>query len=1240
MARLPVSKFVDAVRSDGPENFYVLSNDPKYKDLVKVFDLGSGGVDATIVEDPNTKFTFYDPVIPGELSSIGIPTFHERGVNAANDEVSYLSVSSNVVYKMFGPTQYEDWTLEFVMQSTDWNRSRNTTSGEFITYQSGGLYGVKIPHYSSSHKNVILQVLLNGVPTILISSPDLEFGNVYHVAIVKRGLDYTMYLDGNIVETASVVESDLYDSVTNSALRIGGWNSRNHGDSIVGAVAVYRKDLSQEEIRNHYDRLQSDPVFESTVDAFSPDLLVTSEGNAVGFIEPSLQPLSSGVNSVDLYEDPAVGELRITDEDMGLGAVSRNSKSYTFDISNMTAGISTELDVTTTTDANSSIDIEYKIDEGAYTAFAEGADTIPELDAFAGVQSGPTLYSETRRGSYFFPGDRIDNTNFADAGSGNLLPLNLACVLDDGWLAVSGTDMISLGISEPIELPSTGTVADTAIGAGVFGVEWTGTGISEQITTQSRTVQVELGQLVGPGAWVYLDSSDGGDRTIRISTRGFNNTGGISSDSFAVNSALVPNNEWTYIYVAAEAIADATTEYMSVYVQADGAQSVGDRLYVGAYYLGSSPEEWKYPTTPSVATIDLRFEAKILGDGVIVSNRSRDGLDDGNSFHIEAFNRGFHVNVDTMVLDTTLVNHAYTTAADVYKYNTWHSFRWTFNKASGVHSFYILEKGGWKLIDTGTVAATIANYFCTSHGFQTLETGVNVGGSHMILNSIGFYDGDFGYDITDPDSAVALIGSSTELGYSHAANYEESLFSHRNGWRVGTSGHIAVVDARSNLGGTDFTIAMSFNSPSNNDGALVWKGGSSLLRIGPGLASGSENLHYWVGVDENRSTSGTPFFDGKDHSLIFERGAGIEVNIYLDESETAVHTQADSGTDISNANDLRIGAVTNAISGIIGCYVSFNRTIEEYERRDLMDWMNTGHYVEMEPDWLRAAADFYINANDPVQRSEWTSTARVINLAVPVPSELAVRYTFASADGISNPVLSYNYLAVGNKPLIEDNEGHDISFSSTTPVFNSPLGLPHTSYMVNDNLEITVPNEKMGAGWLNEPWTIGLWTKTTLKETGTWRYLIAQGDIGGVGTRFAIQIRQNAGVTTIKVHGNGVDMLDSVTSAPDMSDRSHFVTVSFDGAIYKLFVDGILLGSQTTLQDFSGIAGDLYYGNHPLLVGAKGHLGTLMIMRRALSAPEVGALYAAGPTEQNVNFSESFSVTSSFSHQSVNWEKG
>jgi hypothetical protein len=851
----------------------------------------------------------------------------------------------------------------------------------------------------------------------------------------------------------------------------------------------------------------------------------------------------------------------------------------------------------------------------------------------------PILYDNDGGNSLYFNG-----TGLTDSGAGNLLPINVAAITSVSGVSVGGTDITSLGFLDSPARLNSGTHADLAISLGCVAMEYIGDGNSEQIT--STRVKVVDGETYSAGAWVYLESVDSLERVIHIRWYVFDSSSTTLTSS-GIESITIPDREWTWISDSAT-LSEPTADEAAIYIEMNGNQSIGDKLYVGAWTFGYNLD-WEFSTTPDHrGTLDIRFEAKILGDGPIISARPLPG-GTARSFNIEALNGGFYVSNTTTLSAGAYDETNYTTAPDILWYDRWSYFKWTFNCFTGVHNFYVLREGKFELIDTGAVTGIVAKPLA-SYGLEAKPVGVGSGVPSCLINTVEFKENNegLGFVCFSSDKFLGITGDV--LGREIDFNYDTTELSVNQPLHMSESGWITFADstefnalklnynASFKFGTGDFTIAQSGRGVGSTNGRPFFYDGG--IFIGAPSADG-ETVFEVNGVGGVCSSN---IFDGERFNYMYERESGVSQGFYLNDFSVADSTTVDAGADLNDVGDVQLGYFDGAdsdtfMSGAIGVTVMINRLLEDFERTELQGWLDVEYPISSEPPWLREAAVLYLNPTDPVQRTEWGRNGVLINLAATLPSELYVRHTLTSVDGVSNPVLNKTEFSVGTIKSYENNEGVLVTDSQPIPTYKGIF--PILSWGFNGSLgQVEAPANLIKPGWFNKPWTVSLWFKYdgVQQDAGISKLIFGQNSANGTDDEWNIFYQtENLSEGRLTFHVNGVEVVHVDAT---FDDKFYNATLTHDGSgNVDMFIDGVsvLTGTFTLPMD---ITGDFEIGNSKYdLSSFEGLIGPVHVWHRKLFSSEISSVYQLGAKSQSANFGESMTITPSVATSKFNWEK-
>lgn len=181
------------------------------------------------------------------------------------------------------------------------------------------------------------------------------------------------------------------------------------------------------------------------------------------------------------------------------------------------------------------------------------------------------------------------------------------------------------------------------------------------------------------------------------------------------------------------------------------------------------------------------------------------------------------------------------------------------------------------------------------------------------------------------------------------------------------------------------------------------------------------------------------------------------------------------------------------------------------------------------------------------------------------------------------------------------NGNHGTLVDGTTFVLGK-VGQAFSLDGVNDYVQASDNGLPAGAN----PGTIVAWVKTT---DGGERYFVIYGTNDFNQLRSLAMLNGKLMTTNFGLHIQGATTIND--------GQFHHVAVTFDGSTYRLYVDGTLdaSGSMTTNTVLSGqlrIGHNFLEPPHPFTFFTSGLIDEVEVYNRALSAPEIQAIFAAG----------------------------
>lgn len=141
-----------------------------------------------------------------------------------------------------------------------------------------------------------------------------------------------------------------------------------------------------------------------------------------------------------------------------------------------------------------------------------------------------------------------------------------------------------------------------------------------------------------------------------------------------------------------------------------------------------------------------------------------------------------------------------------------------------------------------------------------------------------------------------------------------------------------------------------------------------------------------------------------------------------------------------------------------------------------------------------------------------------------------------------------------------------------------------------------------------------------LGSPGTYRYIVAKGATSCIAASYALYTGVNGGLQFYVSRSHGTTFTGSASVGPQIWDGQwHLVAGTFDGSSIRLYIDGALVGGDTSYPgalDY-GLANsnDLFIGNYPGCTdrGFNGDIQDVTIWNRALSAADLAPLMPPPP---------------------------
>lgn len=376
-----MSKYLGALKNARPEHLYVFDLDRTDLNGGTVTDVGYNPLNLTVVEAAGfAEVSVTEPLIDGMSRSNHPSVLHERGPDTGSHATFEAPTALGARY--FGTNMPDSWSIELVGRPSPYCRGRNGEAGALIALNQtsvGGLmvnYDLSVPESPKVRFEYKVDLVGAAGTVVLQSSVHEVDDTVFHLVLSKINDRYSLTINGKI-DGKGLAGAD-YTALASNTVKIGGWDDLYHADTTIQSVAFFDRAVSSEEAKTRYKKLQFSETYEPVVESMDPNVNVFFRNDGKGTLQPHIESLSIGTNSSDVYEDEN-GHLSIQPSELAVGVTKYKKQEY--DLSSLTAGVSVAFDVVKTETANSSIVTEYSFDDTTYYTFAEGNDTIPELDA-------------------------------------------------------------------------------------------------------------------------------------------------------------------------------------------------------------------------------------------------------------------------------------------------------------------------------------------------------------------------------------------------------------------------------------------------------------------------------------------------------------------------------------------------------------------------------------------------------------------------------------------------------------------------------------------------------------------------------------------------------------------------------------------------------------------------------------------------------------------------------------------
>jgi hypothetical protein len=587
-----------------------------------------------------------------------------------------------------------------------------------------------------------------------------------------------------------------------------------------------------------------------------------------------------------------------------------------------------------------------------------------------------------------------------------------------GWNA-SGTEIESLTF---VDAPD-GFDEDNSeiVESGALRLEWSGSGLSEQIQSPARSFGLSLGDVVEYGVWVYIDTVSANSLDIYIQVQEQDSAGSYISQAGGAALLTVENQTWTLLKATATSAA-ALAVYGRIVVQSSntGEQVDGDVLYVAMAFANIGSDDVPRPSTLPDKKLHFRTKFRSVGanvnDNMLVSSYS---VDNGIRWNLAStYNAPFHSLIfENNVGGTqTLVNLGVDLSINkVYELELEHDY------ASGLLRAWIGVRTEGNLVYSGTHATTLPMTELGKSGFRLLH-------EHWgTVYEFEMYDHN-GIPVTSAPLKFSDVWSDTltlsgeTLDLSRGATDKNSVIYDRDVFEMsGNSGADLNFQIDKSIHTSidfsgDFFIATSVQSRSDADNKSIiesWTGTQG-FRVETSPNGGSDQSVNFItndGTSSASTVSTVNINDGLYNFIGVEVGtAGDLASLYVNDFETVDVTSAWAGGSLNQGTSLNIGGT---FVGGMGATVVFTRVLDTEEREELGEWFEQGAIHNGVPEFVLTDSACYFNPNADSQKGA-ISSGQLVNLINSPYEQLELRWTLTSTDGVSNPEISQVQLEAGS----------------------------------------------------------------------------------------------------------------------------------------------------------------------------------------------------------------------------------
>lgn len=360
-----MSRYLDALKSGAVNDLWVFNSSSS-----TITNSGTGS--ESLTEDGNIGFKTVSGIMPGMLTSTKTQVFY--------DKTQVTNLFDNSIYKNIGFTEWEDYystessfALELVFQTDSFQDVSSAAGGILFNLGDGAVSGLcfKVSRDDLEDTWSFDFEVGTDVDTYTPATYTLKDSTRYLATMTKYGRQMNFFIDGDKIGTFEIpINEEL--SGTYDDIYVGGFDRSMHSGAVLGSLAMFKEYQNEEYISSRYAllALEASPI--NYLTALSPKKAFFS--NSIGYsrVEPQLDNPAKGITN-ELYYSYTDQVVRFDPAQLAAAAEGSKSLIVKYDGSYTPGPVNQSTSYTT--DANSTIQLEYRIDNGVWVAIDVDTDT-------------------------------------------------------------------------------------------------------------------------------------------------------------------------------------------------------------------------------------------------------------------------------------------------------------------------------------------------------------------------------------------------------------------------------------------------------------------------------------------------------------------------------------------------------------------------------------------------------------------------------------------------------------------------------------------------------------------------------------------------------------------------------------------------------------------------------------------------------------------------------------------------